>query len=86
MTVAAAAAAAGAWLWALLGRANTADACVLALVLIFFWVDVAKVRGVVCLADGGLPRLRGRVVLGAGRQPRPWIGRPVARSHQSITP
>lgn len=52
MTVAAAAAAAGAWLWALLGRANTADACVLALVLIFFWVDVAKVRGVVCLADG----------------------------------
>jgi hypothetical protein len=36
-------AAASSWLWALLGRANTADACILALLLVFFWVDVAKV-------------------------------------------
>lgn len=57
MTVAAGAAAAtgasaASWLWALLGRANTADACILALLLVFFWVDVAKVCMLVEMRDG----------------------------------
>jgi len=33
---------AAAWLAPLLARANLADACLIALLLVFFWVDVAK--------------------------------------------
>jgi hypothetical protein len=39
------------WASALFARANLADACVLALLLVFFWVDVAKVSEWMSLVD-----------------------------------